>query len=223
VAGGTTLLLTTQYLDEADELADEIVVIDHGLVIAAGTSKQLKDRVGGDVLEFTVPDRTRRSDAVTAISKIGESEPLCRPRGSSTSWWGMTGLRPPAARWTPRPSNCRAGPPHRRRVRGSPVQPRRAVPRRRRRIGRRLRRDREGSSRPSRRAATRQRSGLGVRTAPGHHRRSADRRGHRHRRSPPDENVAIIVGSSSHATHRVVGSVTVSLARHSPVPVIIVP
>jgi ABC-2 type transport system ATP-binding protein len=75
VAGGTTLLLTTQYLDEADELADEIVVIDHGLVIAAGTSEQLKDRVGGDVLEFTVPDRTRLSDAATAIAEIGESEP----------------------------------------------------------------------------------------------------------------------------------------------------
>jgi len=75
VAGGTTLLLTTQYLDEADELASEIVVIDHGLVIAAGTAEQLKDRVGGDVLEFTVPDRARCSDAVTAISKIGQSEP----------------------------------------------------------------------------------------------------------------------------------------------------
>jgi ABC-2 type transport system ATP-binding protein len=75
VAGGTTLLLTTQYLDEADELADEIVVIDHGLVIAAGTSEQLKDRVGGDVLEFTVPERTRLSDAAAAIAKIGESEP----------------------------------------------------------------------------------------------------------------------------------------------------
>ncbi|HEY2443805.1 MAG TPA: ATP-binding cassette domain-containing protein [Streptosporangiaceae bacterium] len=75
VAGGTTLLLTTQYLDEADELADEIVVIDHGLVIAAGTAEELKGRVGGDVVEFTVPDRDRISDAVTAIAQIGEGEP----------------------------------------------------------------------------------------------------------------------------------------------------
>ena len=70
VADGTTLLLTTQYLDEADELADEIAVIDHGLVIAAGTAEQLKDRVGGDVVEFTVPDRTRINDAAAAVAKI---------------------------------------------------------------------------------------------------------------------------------------------------------
>ena len=75
VAGGTTTLLTTQYLDEADELADEIVVIDHGLVIAAGTAEELKGRVGGDVLEFTVPDRARVTDAVTAIAKVSEGEP----------------------------------------------------------------------------------------------------------------------------------------------------
>src|SRR6516225_7251501 len=75
VAGGTTLLLTTQYLDEADELANEIVVIDHGLVIAAGTSEELKNRVGGDVIEFTVPDRSRVADAVTAIAIVGEGEP----------------------------------------------------------------------------------------------------------------------------------------------------
>jgi ABC-2 type transport system ATP-binding protein len=75
VAGGTTLLLTTQYLDEADELADEIVVIDHGLVIAAGTAEELKGRVGGDVLEFTVPDRTRCADAIKAIAQIGDGEP----------------------------------------------------------------------------------------------------------------------------------------------------
>jgi ABC-2 type transport system ATP-binding protein len=75
VAGGTTTLLTTQYLDEADELADEIVVIDHGLVIAAGTAEELKGRVGGDVLEFTVPDRNRLADAADAIARIGEGEP----------------------------------------------------------------------------------------------------------------------------------------------------
>src|ERR1700728_3462463 len=75
VAGGTTLLLTTQYLDEADELANEIVVIDHGEVIAAGTSTELKGRGGGEVVEFTVLDRAKIPDAVAAIKEIGEAEP----------------------------------------------------------------------------------------------------------------------------------------------------
>ncbi len=78
-AGGTTILLTTQYLDEADELADEIVVIDHGLVIAAGTAEELKSRAGGDVVEFTVPDRQRIADAIAAIAAIGEGEPHADP------------------------------------------------------------------------------------------------------------------------------------------------
>jgi ABC-2 type transport system ATP-binding protein len=87
VADGTTLLLTTQYLDEADELANEIVVIDHGLVIAAGTSEELKGRVGGDVVEFTVPDRARIDDAAAAIAKIGEGEPLADSGSGVVSLW----------------------------------------------------------------------------------------------------------------------------------------
>ncbi len=76
VARGTTLLLTTQYLEEADELADEIVVIDHGLVIAAGTGPSLKNRIGGDVVEFEVTDRSRLHEAAGAVASIGDGEPM---------------------------------------------------------------------------------------------------------------------------------------------------
>ncbi len=74
-AQGTTILLTTQYLDEADELADEIIVIERGQVIAQGTADQLKDRVGGDVLEFTVIDRDLVTRAVDAVASLTDSEP----------------------------------------------------------------------------------------------------------------------------------------------------
>ncbi len=75
VREGTTLLLTTQYLDEADELADEIVVIDHGKVIAAGTAQELKNRIGGEVLEFAVPDQARLGAAVARVADLGPHDP----------------------------------------------------------------------------------------------------------------------------------------------------
>ena len=58
VAGGSTLLLTTQYLEEADLLADDIAVVDHGLIIARGTADQLKSQIGGERIELTLPAGT---------------------------------------------------------------------------------------------------------------------------------------------------------------------
>jgi ABC-2 type transport system ATP-binding protein len=67
-------LLTTQYLDEADELADEITVIDHGRVIARGTSSALKQQVGGDRLEITIvdPGQAGRVAETLAARSCGE-------------------------------------------------------------------------------------------------------------------------------------------------------
>jgi ABC-2 type transport system ATP-binding protein len=87
VEGGTTLLLTTQYLEEADRLADRIGVIDQGKLIAEGTAEELKARMGGDVVELTVENEDRAA-AVEALKRVSGEEPQVH----------SSGLQIPAAR-----------------------------------------------------------------------------------------------------------------------------
>jgi ABC-2 type transport system ATP-binding protein len=74
VKGGTTVLLTTQYLEEADQLADQIAVIDHGLVISTGTADELKTQVGGERLEITVAQGSGLDAAARALAPFSQGE-----------------------------------------------------------------------------------------------------------------------------------------------------
>jgi ABC-2 type transport system ATP-binding protein len=78
-AEGTSVLLTTQYLEEADRLADQIAVLDHGRVIAAGTAAQLKARIGGQRLELQVPPGTDPRPLAAAIAGLGTAAPTIDP------------------------------------------------------------------------------------------------------------------------------------------------
>jgi ABC-2 type transport system ATP-binding protein len=75
VDAGTDVLLTTQYLDEADNLASRVVIIDHGRAVATGTPAELKRRIGGNVVELHVRDARDLPDAAALLGRLGDSEP----------------------------------------------------------------------------------------------------------------------------------------------------
>jgi ABC-2 type transport system ATP-binding protein len=98
VADGATVLLTTQYLDEADRLADRIAVIDRGHVIADGTADELKDRVGGVRVEVHVSDPSTAAAAADALASMSEEAPVVDGRGVSVSVTQEAGTIMEAAR-----------------------------------------------------------------------------------------------------------------------------
>ena len=96
-AGGTDILLTTHYLDEADELADRVVVIDRGRTVASGTVGELKASVGRDVIEFAVADPSRLDEAGQVLERVTANRTRLDRRGRRASAPASGGARELAA------------------------------------------------------------------------------------------------------------------------------
>jgi ABC-2 type transport system ATP-binding protein len=95
VGHGATILLTTQYLEEADRLADDILVVDHGTVIARGDARSLKRQVGGDNIGITVSDHSVLDQVAELLSRVTGTPPVIdRPNGTVTAptTAGVSGL-----------------------------------------------------------------------------------------------------------------------------------
>jgi ABC-type multidrug transport system ATPase subunit len=89
---GTTVLLTTQYLEEADQLADRVAVVDHGRLVGEGTGEQLKDRVGGAVVELRLP-ASDHERTLAALRDLGSQDPAHDQRTGKVVFGAPDGAR----------------------------------------------------------------------------------------------------------------------------------